>query len=205
MPRSGGALFHRLCGAANRRKNCVKTASCIVTVFAAGLIAGCTAGDIRVSDVALAEASLHASSDGPEGKPRSVFSSNDEKVTLSVLFAHNYMGAFQWYKVEWIRPDGNVYLRKGTRSLFGRHDALEASMPIRDTPAAMFFPGKWVVRLYLEERLLAEKGFEIRRDRRVTNWGLESAAGAPRTQRRTDTCPPLLSPSGDCVDISPGD
>ena len=183
----------------------MRTASYIVVVLAAGLIAGCTAGDIRVSDVALAEASLHASSDGPEGKPRSVFSSNDEKVTLSVLFAHNYMGAFQWYKVEWIRPDGKVYLRKGTRSLFGRHDALEASMPIRDTPAAKFFPGKWQVRLYLEDRLLVEKAFEIRFDRRVTSWGLEAGTGVPRTQRRPDTCPPALSPQGDCIDVAPGD
>jgi hypothetical protein len=183
----------------------VKIAPGIVAVLAAGLLIGCTADDIRVSDVALAEASLHLSPDGPEGKPRSVFSSNDEKVTLSVLFAHNYVGTFQWYKVEWLRPDGKVYLRKGTRALFGRHDALEASMPIRGTPAATFFPGKWKVRLYLEDRLLVEKGFEIRRDRRVTTWGLESAEGAPRTQRRTDICPPVLSPRGDCIDTAPGD
>ena len=166
-------------------------------------LTGCTAGDIHVSDALLAEESLHESLSGPERKPRTVFFSDDEKVTLSVLFGHNYVGVYQWYRVEWIRPDGNVYLRTGTRSLFGRHDALESSMPIRDKPAGKFFPGKWKVRLFLDDRMLLEKAFEIRRRQRITDWGLESVKGAPRRQRPPDTCPPVLSPPGDCIDIAP--
>lgn len=174
----------------------------LIAAVASALLAGCSPGDIHVSDALLAEESLHESLTGPEHKPRTVFTSDDEKVTLSVLFGQNYVGAYQYYRVEWIRPDGNVYLRTGTRSLFGRHDALESSMPIRGKPAGKFFPGKWKVRLFLDDRMLLEKPFEIRRVQRVTDWGIESADGAPRRQRSPDICPPVLSPPGDCIDMA---
>lgn len=177
----------------------LRTMTAVFTV----VVAGCTASDIHVSDALLAEASLHESLAGPERKPRTVFFSDDKKVTLSVLFGQNYVGVYQYFRVEWIRPDGNVYLRTGTRSLFGRHDALESSMPIRGKPAGRFFPGNWKVRLFLDDRMLLEKAFEIRRVQRITDWGLESATGAPRRQQPPDVCPPVLSPPGDCIDVAP--
>jgi len=181
----------------------MKIAGKVATAFSVMLLAGCTAGDIHVSDALLAEESLHESLSGPERKPRTIFSSEDEKVTLSVLFGRNFVGTYQWYRVEWVRPDGNVYLRTGTRSVFARHDALQSSMLIRGKPAGKFFPGKWKVRLFLEDRMLLEKEFEIRRLRRVTGWGLEAAEGVPRSQRPPSTCPPAMSPPGDCIDAAP--
>ena len=175
----------------------------VAVTLSIALLAGCTADDIHVSDALLAQESLHESLEGPDRKPRTVFTSEDEKVTLSVLFGYNRVGVYQWYRVEWIRPDGNVYLRTGTRSLFGRHDALEASMPIRGKPAGKFFPGTWKVRLFIDDRMLLEKEFEIRRARRVTDWGLESPEGAPRRQRPPGTCPPLPQPPEDCIDEAP--
>lgn len=174
----------------------------LAVALTGAVLAGCTADDIHVSDALLAEESLHESLTGPERKARTIFFSDDEKVTLSVLFGYNRVGVYQWYRIEWIRPDGNVYLRSGTRSLFGRHDALESSMPIRGKPAGKFFPGKWKVRLFIDDRMLLEKDFEIRRVQRVTDWGVESAAGAPRLQRSPNTCPPLPSPPEDCIDVA---
>lgn len=136
-------------------------------VLASLLLTGCTTQDIVVSEAAL--------TDSPENRvvgwtadesPRQVFSPEDEEVTLRALFEFNYRGVYEWYKVEWIAPDGSPYKVVTLRTDFASHRDITASLKIRGKMASRL-PGLWRARLWLRgregapDRLLVSRLFRI--------------------------------------------
>lgn len=140
---------------------------------------GCTTAAIRVSDARLAEGVDYLWLTSLEQHPKTTFSSNDDKVTLAVHFAPNLIAFYQGFTVQWIAPSGRIYLQQRTQTQWGSHMELATALPLRGTPAARL-PGHWRVRLYLGERLLTERGFDV-------------VAGAKTSRDKQQ--PALLTPS----------
>ena len=69
-------------------------------------------------------------------EPRLVFSPEDEEVTVKVLFEFNYRAVYEWYRIEWIAPDGSPYQVVSLRTDFASHRDLKASLPIRGKMAS---------------------------------------------------------------------
>ena len=98
--------------------------------------------------------------------PRGRFSPEDEEVTLRALFEFNYRGVYEWYKVEWIAPDGSPYKVVTLRTDFASHRDITASLKIRGKMASRL-PGLWRARLWLRgrenapDRLLVSRLFRI--------------------------------------------
>lgn len=159
------------------------------------MLAGCTAEDIHVTQETVAPEAVYRFYSEDVDNPRTVFSTDEEKVTLSVRFGYNIVATYFAYVVEWIAPGGAVYQRLPTRTEWGTHRALTATLPIRGTGAVQH-PGEWRVRLYLQGRLLTERRFTLERS--------EAAAAAAHVPAVPD-CPPVDRPPGDCVEIAPGE
>lgn len=132
-----------------------------------GFVSACGTDAIVVSESVLAERQVKAQwlgSDDQAGKL--VFSPEDEQITLSVRFQFNYRAVYEWYKIEWLQPDGRPYKVVTTRSDFGSHRSLKASLKIRGKMAARM-PGLWRVRVWLRgrkkapDRLLVARLFRI--------------------------------------------
>ncbi len=129
-------------------------------------LAGCGTEAIIVSDGALVNKVDYQWILSTRTEPRTVFYPDDEKVTLSVRFEYNLRATYEWYRVEWIEPTGKPYKVVSTRTEFGSHRDLQASIKIRGKMAAKL-PGLWRVRLYhLDEegnidRLLYARMFRI--------------------------------------------
>ena len=149
-------------------------------VFVCATLVGCSQEAVHVSDSSLAEEEATFTFLGESQANRAaVFSTEDEKVTLSVRFSYNLVATFFLYQVRWIAPNGSLYLRGQIRTEFGTHRELTTEMRVRgEAPSQM--PGEWRVQLYLDERLLTERKFTLE---------------APSAQ-----CPPAHLPPGPCVD-----
>ncbi len=151
------------------------------------LLVGCGTEAIKVSDGNLVDKVERQWLIGDQSKARAVFSPEDEKVTLSVNFDYNLRAAYEWYRVEWIDPNGKPYKVVSTRTEFGSHRALQANIKIRGKMAARL-PGLWRVRLFHldeagnKERLLFARLFRIARADKPETPVVASpppAAGAP--------------------------
>ena len=157
-------------------RNCGPLAG-LVLAFALG---GCSKEAVSVSESTIApdEATyFFLSSD--DDQERSVFSTEDRQVTLSVRFSYNLVATYFLYHVNWIAPAGHVYLKGQIRTEYGTHRELTTVMPVKgEAPEQM--PGRWRVELYLSGRLLTTREFDI--------------VAPPRV------CPPLSEPPGLCVD-----
>jgi hypothetical protein len=115
-------------------------------------LAGCATDAIQVSEAALTDrAEARVTGWSAAEPPRLVFSPEDEEVTLKVLFEFNYRGVYEWYKVEWVAPDGIPYKVVTLRTDFGSHRDLKASLKIRGKMASRM-PGLWRVRIWLRGR-----------------------------------------------------
>ncbi|MDX1431617.1 MAG: hypothetical protein R3286_04135 [Gammaproteobacteria bacterium] len=123
------------------------------------LAAGCT--EIRVVEDELSDDATYVVFGSVPDNPRTLFYTDDEQVTLSVLFDSNLVGYHKLFMVEWLFPDGRVYMRRPAKTKFGSHEVLITAMRIRDEPPSRR-PGLWRVRLSLEGELLLERDFEIR-------------------------------------------
>jgi hypothetical protein len=95
------------------------------------------------------------------GAPAEDFSIDDQTVTLSARF-NTGLAANEPFMVEWLFPDGKIYLRKPVRRSYERPDLIETSMPIRDKGPARY-PGIWQVRLWRDGDKLVDRSFEIRK------------------------------------------
>ncbi len=95
------------------------------------------------------------------GAPGEDFSIDDQTVTLSARF-NTGLAANEPFMVEWLFPDGKIYLRKPVRRSYERPDLIETSMPIRDKAPARY-PGIWQVRLWRDGDKLVDRSFEIRK------------------------------------------
>ncbi len=94
------------------------------------------------------------------GRPAVEFSVDDQSVTLSARFDAG-LAADDRFMVEWLFPDGKIYLRKPVRRSYDSPDLIETAMPIRGKAPARY-PGIWQVRLWRDGDKLAEQSFEIR-------------------------------------------
>ena len=118
-----------------------------LSAFAAVLLVGC-------STLAVVDDNLAAS-----GGPSTEFSIDDQAVTLSARF-NTGLAADEPLMVEWLLPDGKVYLRKPVSRSHGNDNVLETSLPVRGKGPARR-PGIWQVRLWHDGRLLVNRSFEI--------------------------------------------
>jgi len=92
---------------------------------------------------------------------RDEFTTEDERVTLSVRLAPNFIGAFQRFQTVWIDPDNKIHARAVSGTVRGSHQDLIVFMRIRGTPAARK-PGEWQVKVFLGQDLLVHRRFTIR-------------------------------------------
>jgi hypothetical protein len=119
----------------------------LLWICLSGLLSGCGTETIKVTDGALVDSVDYLWLTSNRSKARAVFSPNDEKVTLSVNFSYNFRAAYEWYRVEWIDPNGKPYKVISTRTEYGSHRDLQAHIKIKGQMAAEL-PGLWRVRLY---------------------------------------------------------
>lgn len=94
------------------------------------------------------------------GRPAMEFSVDDQSVTLSARFDAG-LAADDPIMVEWLFPDGEIYLRKPVRRSYDSPDLIETAMPIQGKAPARY-PGIWQVRLWRDGDKLLEQSFEIR-------------------------------------------
>ncbi len=94
------------------------------------------------------------------GRPAVEFSVDDPSVTLLARFDAG-LAADDPFMVEWLFPDGKIYLRRPVRRSYDSPDLIETAMPIRGKAPARY-PGIWQVRLWRDGDKLAEQSFEIR-------------------------------------------
>lgn len=151
----------------------------MAALLCVGLV-GCSQEAVEVADTRVADEEATFSFLGEAaGADEAVFSTEDEKVTLSVRFGYNLVATFFLYQVRWIAPNGSLYLRGQIRTEFGTHRELTTEMRVRgEAPSQM--PGRWQVQLYLGERLLTEQFFIIEPPKAL--------------------CPPVHLPAAPCVD-----
>ena len=114
----------------------------------AALLAGC-------AEPALVDEDLSSG-----GAPATEFSIDDSSVTLRARF-DGELAADAPLTVEWLFPDGKVYLRKPVHRSYANPDVLETAIPVRGKAPARF-PGEWHVRLWRGEDKLVDRSFEIR-------------------------------------------
>jgi hypothetical protein len=117
--------------------------------MAATLLVGC-------SGPALLDDNLTAG-----GAPATEFSIDDQSVTLSARF-DSALAPDAPLMVEWLFPDGKVYLRKPVRRSHESPDLIETMIPVRDKAPARH-PGVWHVRLWRGGDTLVDRSFELRK------------------------------------------
>lgn len=156
------------------------------------VLLGCSADAIRVTDSEISDESTHAWLFGSTSEPKTTFTTQDEKVTMTVRFGLNYVATYLVYEIEWIAPGNRLFLREPMRTQWGTHRVLIATLPIRGQPAARL-TGEWVVRLHLKDRQLIERRFEL----------VRAEADEYPDPLQNETCPPANRPPGDCVDRLP--
>jgi hypothetical protein len=93
------------------------------------------------------------------GAPTTEFSADDRTVTLTARF-NTHLSADERLMVEWLFPDGSVYLRKPVHRSRDSEDLLETSIPIHGKAPARH-PGTWHVRLWRDGEKLVDRSFEI--------------------------------------------
>ncbi len=154
------------------------------------LLAGCGTEAIIVADGALVNKVDYQWIISDRSEARTVFYPDDEQVTLSVRFKYNLRATYEWYRVEWIDPQGKPYKVVSTRTEFGSHRDLQASIKIRGKIAAKL-PGLWRVRLFH----LDEEGNK----KRLLYARLFRIAAAPAPETSTAAAPvakdPLTKPA----------
>ncbi len=95
-----------------------------------------------------------------DGRPAVEFAADDQSVTLRARFDAG-LAADDPFTVEWLFPDGEIYLRKPVRRSYDSPDLIETAIPIRGKAPARY-PGIWQVRLWRDGDKVAEQSFEIR-------------------------------------------
>jgi len=128
-----------------------------MTGFVMVLSIGCST---RVVTVSLStDPSYHWLTSSP-GKYKTIFSTSDEKVTLRVVFDTNVVGGSRVFTVEWVGPDGVVYLSEPVKTKWGSNEILLADLYIAENdPSRM--PGRWQVRLLYKDDELVSRRFTI--------------------------------------------
>jgi hypothetical protein len=165
--RAGHTLLPRQCTLFRAPSALASLLLAMAMAMVMAMLSGCGTQAIVVTEAAI--------TDDPDKRvvgwtadeaPQLVFSPEDEEVTLRALFEFNYRGVYEWYKVEWISPDGSPYKVVSLRTDFGSHRDIKASLKIRGKMASRL-PGVWRTRLWLigregaPDRLLVSRLFRI--------------------------------------------
>ena len=93
------------------------------------------------------------------GAPATEFSGDDKSVTLSARF-DAALAADGQFMVEWLFPNGKMYLRKPVRRSPDNPDLVETTLSIRGRAPARH-PGIWHVRLWRGGDKLVDRSFEV--------------------------------------------
>ncbi|NKC12877.1 MAG: hypothetical protein GKR94_11960 [Gammaproteobacteria bacterium] len=120
-------------------------------------LAGCS---INVADSTLSESAESYWLYTNNKNPKTLFSVDDEQVTLHVEFDYNLVASTQIFRANWIQPDGTPYVSGGVKTVFGNNSDLIVSLKVAGTTATSK-PGTWRVQLFHEDRLLVERSFEL--------------------------------------------
>ena len=139
-----------------------------------GLSAGIALLQVACTGVTVVDDKLTAQG-AAGGATTTEFTAEEVNVTLSVRF-ESPLDVDETFMVEWLFPDGSVYLRKPVRSVGSEHDRLETSLPIRGKAPARY-PGLWHVRLWHHGERLVERSFEIRESVHTAPPGVADFAG----------------------------
>lgn len=91
---------------------------------------------------------------------KTLFETTDEKVVLLVKFNNNLVASNRRFHVDWIDPDQRVYLSDPAGATWGNNQYLIAELGIANHEPSMM-PGRWQVKLYMEEQLLVARTFRI--------------------------------------------
>lgn len=94
------------------------------------------------------------------GIPTDLFSTTDERIVLRVQLGLNLGTFYRIYRIEWIQPDGSVFLDEPIENVLGNSTIIIASLPVASNQPSRL-PGQWKVRLYYKEKRLTERTFTI--------------------------------------------
>lgn len=125
----------------------MRVRSCIrpVAIALAALAVAACAGPARVDDALTTR-----------GEPATEFSADDERITLTARFEGGRPSGR--YTVEWLFPDGRVYLRKPVSA---DASGITTAIPVRGK-APSRNPGTWRVRLSRDGDPVVDRTFVIR-------------------------------------------
>lgn len=130
----------------------------LAVIFTLAALVACST---QVRSVALSDDATYFWLGSTSGYPKSIFSSEDEKVTLHVRFHPNFVGVYRMFTAEWVAPDGSVYLADPVSTKWGSNEALIVSLAVAgNEPSRM--PGRWrVLRLLYQDEELVSRPFTI--------------------------------------------
>ena len=94
------------------------------------------------------------------GRPTTEFSIDDQSATFTARFS-SALSARDRFTVEWLFPDGEIYLRRPLSRDREMHDQVQTRLPIHGKSPARH-AGRWRVRLWRGDNALVERSFEIR-------------------------------------------
>lgn len=146
-----------------------------------GLLAGGCA-DVVVVEHHLSEHVTAVALESAPDSSRRIYSASDEQVTLTAFLDAGSGSGARRFLVEWLLPDGRVYIRRPVRPERPGGEAVVTSMAIRGEPPSRR-PGLWRVRLILEGEMLVESEFEIRDGGVESSFTTASSLGGCRSRR----------------------
>ena len=95
-----------------------------------------------------------------DGVAATEFSADDREIVLSARFDSG-LSAADTFMVEWLFPDGSVYLRKPVRRSTDSAYRVDTGIPVRGKAPGRS-PGVWHVQLSRDGRPLVSRAFDIR-------------------------------------------
>lgn len=109
------------------------------------------------------------------GASATEFSTDAPSVTFTALFNAD-LSARDRFMVEWLFPDGKIYLRKPVGRSDDNYALVETTMPIHGKAPARY-PGRWRVRLLRGGDALAGRIFELQSPARGSTSALVAFEG----------------------------
>ncbi len=125
-----------------------------------GLLGGCTVNKMIVSEAMLTDNVDYSFLSTSTGDERSVFSTDEEKVTLYVTLKPNMTGHTRTFRVLWYQPGGEVYRLQSTHTQLGSNTQVVVWLDVKGHEPEEL-PGDWRVDFYLRNELLVSKDFTL--------------------------------------------
>lgn len=135
----------------------VRRLGLIALVAAAVASAGCA---VKVEEAVISKGATSYWLFTEDKQPTTVFSVDDEQVTLHVKFAYNIVANTQTFRVTWFEPSGKPYVAGGVKTVYGSNDSLIVNLKIAGTTAALK-PGRWRVKMHRGAEELVNREFTL--------------------------------------------